>query len=68
MYIIESTEETTELEKLSGVEVQDNNLLLSLDAQGFHVETKGRWTGDPSQLYELLLELAIQGKEVIDAD
>ena len=68
MYILESTKETTEQEKLSGVEVQHNNLLLSLDEQGFHVETKGRWTGDPSQLYELLLELATQGKEVIDAD
>ena len=68
MYILENTKETTEQEKLSGVEVQHNNLLLSLDEQGFHVETKGRWTGDPSQLYELLLELATQGKEVIDAD
>ena len=68
MYILENTKKATEQEKLSGIEVQHNNLFLSFDEQGFHVETKGRWTGDPSQLYELLLELALQGKEVMDAD
>ena len=58
MYIKDTENSETIQPSLSGIEVGDNNIALSIDHQGFHIETKGRWTGTLDDLTMLLDRLA----------
>jgi len=66
MYIKRNKDESLVRESLSGMEVSDNNITLSIDEQGFHIETNGRWTGDLDKLTAMLDTLATMARETLE--
>ena len=65
MYIKGSDSSDAMKKLLTGVEVGDNNIALSIDHQGFHIETNGRWTGTLDELTFLLDKLATLANESV---
>ena len=57
VYINEETQGAAVSALLTKKQIQVNNLTVSTDGQGISIETNGEWTGDPLELFELIMEV-----------
>ena len=57
VYINEETQGAAVSALLTKKQIQVNNLTVSTDVQGISIETNGEWTGDPLELFELIMEV-----------